>query len=60
MIAGTVLSAMFLQLLEGHRAWRDAGSDAAEASAACHGRAGRGRGKRKLSRAEVPPLSASE
>jgi len=57
MIAGTVLSAMFL-VLEGHRAWRDAGSDAAELVLRAMGVPVED--ARKLSRAELPPLSAGE
>lgn len=53
MIAGSVLSSMFL-VLEGHRTWRDAGSDTAELVL-------RGLGvdaddARRLSTADLPPL----
>ena len=55
MIAGTTLSAIFL-VLEGHRAWREAGSDAAELVLRALGVPAED--ARTLSRAELPPLSA--
>lgn len=54
MIAGTTLSAIFL-VLEGHRAWREAGSDAAELVLRALGVSAEE--ARTLSRAELPPLS---
>ncbi len=54
MIVGTTLSAMFL-VLEGHRAWREAGSDAAELMLRALGV--QAEQARELSRTELPPLS---
>lgn len=56
MIAGTTLSAMFL-VIEGHRAWRDAGSEAAELLLRALGVPAEE--ARQLSRTELPPLAES-
>ncbi|HWY23468.1 MAG TPA: TetR/AcrR family transcriptional regulator [Nevskia sp.] len=53
-IAGATLSAIFL-VLEGHRAWRDAGSDAAELLLRALGVPAEE--ARRLSRTELPPLA---
>ncbi|QRY77250.1 TetR/AcrR family transcriptional regulator [Pseudomonas sp. PDNC002] len=53
MIAGTVLGSMFL-VLEGHRTWRDAGSDAAELTLRALGV--EAEEARRLASGELPPL----
>ncbi|MBD9679282.1 TetR/AcrR family transcriptional regulator [Pseudomonas sp. PDM18] len=57
MIAGSVLSSIFL-VLEGHRTWRQAGSDAAELTLRALGVASEE--ARSLSTGELPPLPPAD